>query len=97
MTFEEFLILLQNVHPPKAMNSLLLVLWHDAKGDWEKSHSIASEIDTKEGSLLHAYLHRKEGDLWNADYWYKRAGTKRINSSLDEEWKLLVQKFLTTE
>ena len=68
MTIEEFHQTFTAETPPEGISQLLLALWYDAKGDWAKSHDTASEINTKEGSLLHAYLHRKEGDLWNADY-----------------------------
>jgi hypothetical protein len=94
MTFEEFTLSLQNNSPPKEINSLLLALWFDAKGDWEASHNIAQDIETKDGALIHAYLHRKEGDIWNADYWYRRAGEKIFDNSLQEEWLYLLQMFL---
>jgi hypothetical protein len=93
MTHAEFLNSLQGNEPPKEISLLLLSLWHDAKGNWEKSHEIASEIYTKDGSLLHAYLHRKEGDQWNADYWYRRAKSKSPASDLESEWQELVKKF----
>ncbi len=76
------------------MQPLLLALWYDAKGDWEMSHNITQEIDTGEAAQIHAYLHRKEGDIWNADYWYQRAGTTRPSYSLEEEWKVLVENHL---
>ncbi|MBK9984983.1 MAG: hypothetical protein IPP15_21905 [Saprospiraceae bacterium] len=83
-------------HPPEGLNSLLLALWYDAKGDWEKSHNIAQDIDTKGGALIHAYLHRKEGDDWNADYWYRKAGEKKPEISINKEWEILTNKFLYT-
>jgi hypothetical protein len=52
----------------------LLALWWDAKGDWEKAHGIAQDVARADGAWVHAYLHRKEGDLGNAGYWYQRAG-----------------------
>ena len=61
----------------------------------KKSHEIVQDIDTKEAALIHAYLHRKEGDDWNADYWYHRAGTKRTNHSIEEEWDSLVARFIS--
>jgi len=93
MNINDFNMSLQDDHPPTGMDPLLLALWYDTKDNWEKSHEIASEIDTKDGSLLHAYLHRKEGDIWNADYWYRRAGSKRPDHSLAEEMNDLVKKF----
>ena len=81
-------------HPPAGLSPLLLALWYDAKGNWEKSHNIISEIHTVEASLIHAYLHRKEGDIWNADYWYKRAGQSRKDISLEAEWTGLLEKLI---
>jgi len=97
MTLSEFKNSLLTSHPPKGMSSVLLALWHDAKGDWEASHNVAQDIDTKEGAWIHAYLHRKEGDIWNADYWYRNAGRKRPESTLEEEWNSLVNEFITAK
>jgi hypothetical protein len=71
----------------------LLALWYDGHGDWEKSHDQVDQLPGKSAARIHAYLHRKEGDQWNADYWYGRAGEKRPEISLDEEWELLVKRF----
>lgn len=95
MNFKEFQISIRNDHPAKDLNPLLLALWYDAKGDWASSHNLAQDMDTNEGALIHAYLHRKEGDHWNADYWYGKANKKRPEVTLDEEWHLLVQTFLS--
>ena len=81
-------------NPPEGLIPLLLALWYDAKGDWEKSHDIISEIHTTDASRIHAYLHRKEGDIWNADYWYRRAGKEQKDISLDHEWNELVEKLI---
>lgn len=53
---------------------------------WSKAHDLIESMDTQMASHIHAYLHRIEGDKWNADYWYKRAGTLRPDCSLSEEW-----------
>ena len=66
----------------------------DAKGDWEKSHNIAQDIHSDTGSWIHAYLHRKEGDIFNADYWYSKAGKKRPSVSLEKEWEEIVTDLL---
>jgi hypothetical protein len=50
-----------------------------------------------QGSAVHAYLHREEGVLWNADYWYSRAGRERPDIPLEKEWRLLVEEMLTSE
>jgi hypothetical protein len=70
---------------------LLAALWWDARGDWHNAHALAQSVDTAEGAWVHAYLHRKEGDLSNADYWYRRAGRQRPSVSLDAEWAQLAR------
>ena len=94
MTLEEFKFSLEQKQPPEGLDHLLLSLWYDAKGDWEMSHAIVQDLETKDAALIHAYLHRKEGDLGNADYWYYRAGMKRNNHTIEEEWDLLVARFI---
>ncbi|HEX6015452.1 MAG TPA: hypothetical protein VFY87_27355 [Geminicoccaceae bacterium] len=64
----------------------LEALWWDACGDWDRAHQVAQSVDTPDGAWVHAYLHRKEGDLSNADYWYRRAGRARPSTPLDAEW-----------
>lgn len=58
-------------------------------GDWDRAHKIVQEIDTPEAAWIHAYLHRVEGDLWNASFWYRRAGKAECTTSLDMEWKVI--------
>jgi hypothetical protein len=80
--------------PPSKLSLALQSLWWDAKGSWEKAHDCAQEQDDKAGSWVHAYLHRKEGDISNADYWYERAGRVRPTSSLNEEWSAILGALL---
>lgn len=94
MTFDEFKQSLAGSAPP-VVSGLLLALWHDAKGDWDAAHDIAQDIHTRDGSWLHAYLHRKEGDQWNAGYWYRQAGKPVFTGSLESEWEGLVKAFLS--
>ena len=94
MTIEEFNTSLHHNTPPSEINPLLLALWYDAKGDWHRSHGIIQDIESKDAALIHAYLHRKEGDLWNADYWYQRAGAKRPDHTIEEEWDSLLARFI---
>lgn len=68
-------------------------LWYAGTGDWNKAHELIQDIPGKEAALLHAYLHRLEGDQWNADYWYTNAGERRPEKSLQEEWESLVERF----
>ena len=95
MTLEEFTRgIAQNDAPESALPETLTALWWDRKGDWDRAHTIAQNIPTVEGSAVHAYLHREEGVLWNADYWYRRAGRKRPTVPLAEEWEALVGEML---
>ena len=94
MDFSTFQTSLKSATTPSFSNPLLLALWHEGRGDWEASHNIAQDIHSKEGSWVHAYLHRKEGDIWNADYWYNRAGRKRPPYGLEQEWREMVEWFL---
>ncbi len=73
---------------------LLLALWYDGHGNWESAHAQVDQLPGKPAARIHAYLHRKEGDQWNADYWYAKAGERRPNLSLEEEWGELVGRFL---
>jgi len=72
---------------PEALKSL----WYDAKGDWEASHNIAQDMHNSMGSWIHAYLHRKEGDDFNAGYWYCQAGRSFPIISLKEELQEMVE------
>ena len=94
MTIDEFLDSIQHDQPPAPLAETLSALWWDKKGDWDMAHTIAQEIPTKQGSAVHAYLHREEGVLWNADYWYSRAGRVRPAIPLEEEWNVLVEEML---
>ncbi len=77
--------------PPEGLSAPLTALWWDAKGDWARAHTLVDELETMDGMAVHAYLHRKEGVGWNADYWYKRAGREFYRPSLAEEWDALVE------
>lgn len=68
-------------------------LWYDAKGDWKKAHDQIDQLEDAISAHIHAYLHRVEGDLWNARYWYSRAKKPVFQRSLDEEWEQLVDLY----
>ena len=80
--------------PPPELSLVLEALWWDFKGDWTKAHECAQQSEAPEHAWVHAYLHRKEGDLDNARYWYGRAGRKEFKGSLEEERKEMVQALL---
>ena len=73
-----------------------LALWWDAKGDWAKAHGCAQDEKTPTGAAVHAYLHRVEGDLSNAGYWYNRAGRPAETGPLAVEWEQLAAELLET-
>lgn len=85
-TLAEFRETLSSASPPPGLPATLVALWQDAKGDWDAAHKVAQDIDDEDGSWIHAYLHRKEGDPGNAAYWYRRAGKPVSKVSLGEEW-----------
>ena len=94
MTFDELVQSIGDDKPPGGLSGTLTALWWDRKGNWDRAHTIAQAIPTVQGSAVHAYLHRVEGVLWNADYWYERAGRRRPDHSLDQEWRMLVEEML---
>lgn len=94
MTLETFKESLLNQSIPPSLSKYLQALWYDAKGDWDKAHQIIQDIDDKTAAWIHAYLHRKEGDIGNADYWYRQAGRKRLAVSLEQEWESIVKELI---
>ena len=93
-SISEFRDSLKGDQPPEGLTELLQALWWDGKGDWDKAHKTAQDISNADGSWVHAYLHRKEGDEGNAGYWYSRAEKSKSTQSLDQEWSQIVGSFL---
>ena len=94
MTLEMFNSSLKSSSPPGGMDDVLKSLWWDKKGDWDFAHSLAQSIPTVMGSAVHAYLHRREGVQWNAEYWYQHAGRKPFPGSLEDERESLLEEAL---
>ncbi len=82
--------------PPKGISKLCKAMWYDARGNWDTAHQIAQSVDSKDGSWVHAYLHRKEGDLSNANYWYHMAGRNIPEVSLEKEWEEIALELIKT-
>ena len=82
--------------PPGGLSPELRSLWLARAGRWDDAHDLCSSIPDPDGALIHAHLHREEGDLSNARYWYKRARRTEPASSvtLDHEWRELASRFL---
>lgn len=93
-TLAEFKESLSSDQPAAGLSVQLKSLWYDGKGNWKKAHDEVDQLSDQSSAWVHAYLHRKEGDIWNADYWYSRARQKRPDVSLEEEWEALVEAFL---
>lgn len=94
MQFESFLQSITTAAPPADSSVYLRAMWFDAKGDWDQAHALADSLHDATAAWVHAYLHRKEGDTGNADYWYRRAGKTRPTVSLKEEWEMIVKALL---
>jgi hypothetical protein len=94
VTYEQFLATLSDADPPPGLSPAATALWLDGKGNWSGAHDLASDISSSDGARIHAYLHRKEGDLDNASYWYRRARETPVTGPLEEEWQSLVRRFL---
>lgn len=77
--------------PTAPESAPLAALWHDSREEWDAAHTAVQDGATAEAAWVHAYLHRKEGDISNARYWYARAGKTEFTASLEEEWAALVQ------
>jgi hypothetical protein len=96
MDLAAFRASLKSAAPPAGLSRPLAALWHAAKGGWDDAHKIAQE---KEGEpdfdWVHAYLHRVEGDLSNAGYWYRRCDRTPATGSLDAEWTAIAEALLT--
>jgi hypothetical protein len=85
---------LAGASPPAGLAPPLSALWHAAKGSWDTAHGLVQDGASPEAAWVHAYLHRVEGDLGNAGYWYRRAGKPVAEGSLDEEWDSIAAALL---
>ncbi len=97
MNISEFIESLESQTSPEGLSYELRALWYEAKGDWEQAHQLVQDDQKGNGAWVHAYLHRKEGDEWNAGYWYRKAGKPFPSVSLNEEWKEIVRELLQIE
>ena len=79
---------------PPTGSLALHALWHEARGEWDAAHELTNQEDGRDGAWVHAYLHRVEGDLSNADYWYARAGRERPDESTAQEWGSIAAELL---
>ena len=95
MTFDEFTQLIgKQEKSPSSLPKALQALWYDKQGDWDKAHEIVQNAGDADSAWVHAYLHRKEGDLSNARYWYSRSGQPEFKAELDKEWEQITKDLL---
>jgi hypothetical protein len=91
VSYDRFKASLARESPPDGLSPALQALWWDAWGDWKRAHECAQEQEDQTGAWVHAYLHRKEGDLSNAGYWYRRARKPAATGTLDAEWDTIAR------
>jgi len=94
MDLAQFTATLDRSRPDPAWPVTLRALWHAADGDWDRAHKLVQSESDAAAAWVHAYLHRVEGDLSNAGYWYRRAGKPAATGALKAEWQDLVQTLL---
>ena len=92
----EFKASLSGAAPAPGLVAPLAALWWAAKGNWDQAHSIAQDDASADGTWVHAYLHRVEGDICNAGYWYRRAGKPVATDAVENEWERMVSALLGT-
>ena len=80
--------------PPRALSAPLQALWWAKHGDWDKAHRLVQDETSREAAWVHAYLHRVEGNLGNAGYWYRQARQPVSAAPLDAEWTAIVEGLL---
>ena len=94
MNVAAFIASLDGAAPAPNLNAPLAGLWWAAKGDWDRAHKIVQDESSREAAWVHAYLHRVEGDLGNAGYWYRQAGQAAAKDSLEAEWQRIAATLL---
>lgn len=94
MDAKEFRETVSSAEPPAGLSLALQAMWREAKGDWDAAHKLAQAQEDAIGAWVHAYLHRVEGDLSNAGYWYRRADKPKSEAPLADEWDEIVTALL---
>lgn len=94
MTTDEFLDSLMEGTLPGGMSAPLRGLWHSARGDWDRAHNLVQDDPSADAAWVHAHLHRIEGDLANAEYWYRRAGRPSPNGPIEVEQRQIASSLL---
>ena len=81
--------------PPAGLTLALQALWWAGKGEWDRAHGCAQQQEGDPAcDWVHAHLHRLEGDLNNAAYWYRRAGHAMPADTTAAEWPVIASALL---
>jgi hypothetical protein len=91
---QQFLASLEQETSAVELPPLLQAIRHGLRGEWETAHGIAQSVEGADGAWVHAWLHRIEGDLANAGYWYRRAGRPAATDSTDAEGRTIARALL---
>ena len=94
MQYDDFINVTKESEPSNKLSGVHLAIWYAFKDNWEMAHSIVQEIHTETAFWIHAYLHRVEGDIDNAHYWYNRAKKKPPSESLESELNTIIKSVL---
>ena len=93
MNYNQFVSIINANNPPASLSIYLKALWLDANNNWLAAHDLINHLMDTDAAIIHAYLHRKEGDIANATYWYNIARKPVCSLSIMDEWIILVKKF----
>ena len=91
MNYNNFIQSTKKINPPESLTQIELALWYVINNNWDSAHNIAQEIHNEIGAWIHAHIHRIEGDISNANYWYSKANRQNPNNTLTEEVKQIIQ------
>ncbi len=94
MNIKEYEASLQQPEVPPNLNKPLQALWYAAKDNWNRAHELIQDEVDADSAWVHAYLHRVEGDLFNAKYWYKRANRSTSDETFEQEWKKIASELI---
>src|SRR5262245_19883505 len=95
MDFDEYCRSLKDGPEPAGLGPALTALWHAKRKEWDRAHEIVQHEGDRESAWVHAFLHRTEGDIGNAAYWYRTAGQPVASGPLDEEWEEITGQLLS--
>ena len=94
MNMAAYIASVDGAAPAPDLSAPLVGLWWAAKGEWDRAHKVVQEEESRDAAWVHAYLHRVEGDLSNAGYWYRQAGQPTATDSLQAEWERIAATLL---